>query len=207
MKHSKTLLILIIALASITLGCMENTDYKQVSVSDLLAKTSDYAGKQVCVKGEIKDGQLEKKIILKNYTPPENMGVYAQVCGNFNSTEGIHRLKLKDIKPLLTLTTNKHAYHSKEELQAQVILFMDKKMPSASVTVSGITNSFGRDLIEETRELDLYEGKNTINFTFTTPDCEECAGLEPGVYFLTASVLIDDELRKTSVPIMLQEEQ
>lgn len=207
MKIKATWIILTTLLLAIAAsGCTDQPDYKQVDYTSLLSKSSEYNGTQVCLKGEISDTRLGEKIRLEGdeLAQYKDRGVYAQVCGVFTDQDGVYTLRPEHIKPLVTITTDRHTYHSKDRLQVEVTIFADNKESQVPVTVSGITNSFGREMIKETREVSLKQGENKLSFNFTTPDCEECAGLEPGLYFIKASVLIDDELRTASTQIMLQ---
>ena len=105
----------------------------------------------------------------------------------------------------LVLTTDKEIYHSNETLKVH-IEFNATQEGKAQITVSGIRNEFGRALINGSRDEILQKGQNVFDLEFSTPSCEACSALSPGVYAINATVTTGGRTFETYKKITLERE-
>jgi hypothetical protein len=106
---------------------------------------------------------------------------------------------------ILSIFTEQDIYHSNETLKVH----LDFNSPDdgrGQIQVSGIRNAFGRASINETRDVSIKKGSNGFDFEFTTPSCEECSALAPGVYSINATVNIGGKTFETYKKITLERE-
>src|SRR3972149_2333606 len=104
----------------------------------------------------------------------------------------------KEISPqeLFSISTEKDVYHSNETLKVHLD-FNSTKEGSAMLQVAGIKNLFGKAMVTESRDVIMNKGDNGFDFDFTTPSCEECDAVSPGVHYLNASVSIGGKTYET----------
>ncbi|MDP2753128.1 MAG: hypothetical protein Q8P40_01900 [Nitrospirota bacterium] len=105
--------------------------------------------------------------------------------------------------------TDKEVYYSNETMLVSLEIFSEDDIKNVRVNVSGIENTFGRSMIEDSRVVSLKKGNNTIDFVFKTPSCEECSALSPGSYMINATVEIETDsfMKNISKPVILQREK
>ena len=210
--RSKILLISILVAVTAGMGCTENSGgeivYDELSLTELLANSSAYTNKHVCVEGEISDGLLDEKIKLDNLSTTldeyRNAGIYAKLYGTFNDHGGAPALRVDHVEPVLTIAIENETYHSGETMSVNVTVFTEKEMPGVAITVSGITNKLDRNTINEVKYINLSQGENQIPFTFTTPACTRCAKLDPGLHNVTASILMNGETKSARISMILE---
>ena len=113
----------------------------------------------------------------------------------------------KEISPqeLFSISTEKDVYHSNETLKVHLD-FNSTKEGSAMLQVAGIKNLFGKAMVTESRDVIMNKGDNGFDFDFTTPSCEECDAVSPGVHYLNASVSIGGKTYETYKKINLERE-
>ena len=104
-----------------------------------------------------------------------------------------------------SISTEKVVYHSNETLRVHVE-FNSTKEVKAQIRVSGINNSFGRAMVDETRDVILKKGDNGFDFEFTTPSFEECSAVPPGEHDITATITYNGNTRKVYGKIILERE-
>lgn len=102
------------------------------------------------------------------------------------------------------LVTDKEVYYSNETMFVLLEIFSEDDIKNVMVNVSGIENTFGRSMIEDSRVLNLKKGNNTVDFVFKMPSCEECSSLSPGSYMINATVETDGFVENISTPVILQ---
>ena len=105
----------------------------------------------------------------------------------------------------LSIATEKIVYHSNESLKVHVY-FNSTKEEQAQLQVSGIKNQFGRAMISETRDVILKKGDNGFDFEFTTPSCEECSAVAPGLHYINATISIGKQTYESYKEIRLERE-
>ncbi len=207
MKYLPIILVLSIFLA---IGCLAPSNDKGVSSSQLLSNSAAYEGKEVCINGILNNNAISGIPIGKNQviSYDETNGTLALVCGIFNNRS----LEPRTINNILTITfqdrpnfTEKDVYQSNETLKIQVF-FNSLGGGNGQIQVSGIKNAFGRALINETRDVAFRNGANFFNFEFTTPSCEACSALSPGVYAVNATINIGGKTFETFRNITLERE-
>lgn len=91
----------------------------------------------------------------------------------------------------VTLTTNNDTYRSSEEIVITVDITASRDVDVTLVNISGIKNTFERNILEDSKTVQLKEGDNTVQFTFETPACGDCSGIPAGDHTIYANVEID----------------
>ncbi|MCX9025476.1 MAG: sulfite exporter TauE/SafE family protein [Candidatus Methanoperedens sp.] len=200
MKYLPIILVISFFLA---IGCLAPSTDKEVSASKLLSNPAAFEGKEVCVNGILNDNAISGIPIGKNQviSGDEANGTLALVCGTFKNGS----LEPVSINNTLTIFTEKDVYQSNETLKIRVF-FNSPENGDGNIQVSGIKNAFGRALISETRDAAFIKGANFFNFNFTTPSCEACSALSPGVYAVNATINIGGMTFETFRNITLERE-
>jgi len=206
--RSKILLISILFAVAVGMGCTEEIVYDELSCTELLANSSAYTDKHVCVEGEISDGMLDERIKLDNLPTTmdeyRNAGIYTKLYGTFNNQGDSPALNVEDVETILVITMENETYHSGETMPVNMTVFTEKEMPGVEITVSGLTNKLDRDMISEVKHVNLSQGENQIPFTFTTPRCTGCARLDPGLHNVTASIIMNGETKSVTISMTLE---
>ncbi|MCZ7400380.1 MAG: sulfite exporter TauE/SafE family protein [Candidatus Methanoperedens sp.] len=199
----KYLPIILVISFFLSIGCLAPTPDKEVSPSQLLSNPAAYEGKEVCINGILNDNAISGIPIGKNQviSGDEANGTLALVCGTFKNGS----LEPVSINNTLTIFTGKDVYQSNETLEIRVF-FNSPDDGDGKIQVSGIKNAFGRALISETRDIAFRKGANFFNFEFTTPSCEACSALSPGVYAVNATINIGGKTFETFRNITLERE-
>jgi len=200
MKYLPLFLVLLLFIA---LGCIGASTYKETLPSQLLSDPDAFEGRKVCVNGVIENSSISGILIIKsmNFTGGYNNWALTNVCGTYKSG----RLEADSASLILSIFTEKDIYRSNETLKVHI----DYNSPAdgtGQLSVSGIKNAFGRALIGETRDITLKKGTNRFDFEFTTPSCEECSALSPGVYVVNATLSIGKNTYEAYKKITLERE-
>jgi cytochrome c biogenesis protein CcdA/thiol-disulfide isomerase/thioredoxin len=179
--------LILIFLFFAVLGCISSSPYKDVTPSELISNPASFEGKGVCISGNFENNNISGILIGgKNFTANYTNGTLANVCGTYRAG----RIEVDFVNSTLSISTNRDIYHSNETLKAHVD-FNSSNSGKGQVQVSGVRNAFNRALINETRDANIEKGYNGFDFEFTTPSCEECSALSPGVYAINSTVNID----------------
>lgn len=200
MKYFNIFLVACFLLAA---GCLETSSYREVSPQQLMADAS-FEGKYICINGVIENGSISGIPVSgsRNFTGDIKEWTLSKACGTYRSGS----LEVDIVNATLSISSEKNVYQSNETLRIHTY-FISPVEGKGQVRVSGINNDFGRPLIDETREESLIIGKNSFDFEFTTPSCEECSALRPGVYYLNASITFDKKSFETYKKIRLEKEE
>ncbi len=185
-------------------GCLESSNYKTVSPTELFSNTGAFEGKQVCVNAIFDNNNTISGIPIaknQNFTGDYKNGTLANVCGTYKSG----KLEPDSVSPILSISTEKDIYHSNETLQIQLD-FNSSDNGKGQIEVSGIKNAFDRPSINEKREVSIEKGSNSFIFDFKTPSCEECSAIEPGVHDINATVNIAGKTFEVYKKITLERE-
>src|SRR5665648_170190 len=107
----------------------------------------------------------------------------------------------------VTLTTDKDTYRSSEEMVITVGITASRDVDTAVVNISGIKNTFERNLLEESKIVSLISGDNLVEFKFETPSCSNCSGVPPGNHNITAVVAVDKNLYNITTIVRLEADE
>ncbi len=107
---------------------------------------------------------------------------------------------------VLSISTEKDVYRSNETLNVHINVNSTAE-GKATLMAAGIKNSFGREMVSETRDILLKKGEEGFDFVFTTPSCEECSAVSPGLHYLNASLTIGKNTYQSYKTITLEREQ
>ncbi len=138
----------------------------------------------------------------QNFTGELKNGSLAQICGVFRAGQ----LEPDSVNPIFVVITDKEIYYSNETLKVHID-FNATQEGQAQLTVSGIRNEFGRALINGSRDESLKKGQNVFDLEFSTPSCEACSALSPGVYAINATVTTGGRTFETYKKITLEREE
>jgi cytochrome c biogenesis protein CcdA len=107
---------------------------------------------------------------------------------------------------VLSISTNKDVYRSNETLKVHINVNSTIE-GKATLTVAGIKNSFGREMVNETRDILIKRGDEGFDYVFITPSCEECTAVSPGMHYINASLTIGGNTYQIYNTIILEREQ
>ena len=198
----KYISIIIFILLFFAFGCIESSVYKEVTLSDLLSNPDEFQQKQVCISGVIENNRISGIQIdrSENYTGTyQKDGVLAKICGVYQN----NIIEADSIDPFLIITTTQDVYYSNETIKVHVEYSSLKDM-EALIEVSGIENAFGQPFIGETKKTKINKGINVFDFEFKTPTCGECSALDPGEYFINATIDIGSNTFESYKKITLE---
>ncbi|MBE0522758.1 MAG: cytochrome c biogenesis protein [Methanosarcinales archaeon] len=185
-------------------GCIESSTYKDVSLLDLISNPDEFQQKQVCISGVIENNSISgiQICLSENYSGTcQKNGVLANICGVYQNSS----IEADSIDPILIITTSRDVYYSNETMEVRVE-YSSLKDTDALIKVSAIENAFGQPFIGETKKTKIYKGINVFDFEFNTPSCGECSALDPGEYFLNATINIESNSFETYKKIILESE-
>jgi cytochrome c biogenesis protein CcdA len=194
--------IIIFILLFFAFGCIESSVYKEVTSSDLISNPDEFQQKQVCISGVIENNRISgiRIDLSENNTGTyQKDGVLAKICGVYQNSS----IEADSIDPILIITTTQDVYYSNETMEVHVEYSSMKDM-DASIEVSGIENAFGQPFIGETKQTKIHKGINVFEFEFKTPACGECSALDPGEYFINATIDIGSNSFETYKKITLE---
>jgi cytochrome c biogenesis protein CcdA len=199
MKYTPFILFILLFFA---FGCIESSQYKEVTPSDLISNSEDFQQQQVCINGviennSISDIQIEQSVNFSG-TYQKN-GVLAKICGIYQNIS----IKADSIDSILVITTSRDVYKSNETMEVH-LEYSSLKDTDALIQVFGIENAFGQPFIRETKNTKVQKGINEFDFEFKTPACGECSALDPGDYFLNATINVGSKTFETYKKITLE---
>ncbi len=200
MNHKSIILVLAVLLV---LGCVGSSAYKEVTPSDLISNPQAFEGEKICINGVFENNSFsgipfEKSL---NFTGEYSNWTLSNVCGTYKAG----KLEADSASSILSIFTEKDVYVSNETLKVH-LEFNSTYEGNGQVQVSGINNAFGRASINQTKDVPIIKGINRFDFVFTTPSCEECSAISPGVHSINATVSIAGKSFETYKKITLQRE-
>lgn len=92
-----------------------------------------------------------------------------------------------------SISTDKPAYVSMEEIQITAKLEAQGEIPGVRVTSWGVKNAYGADAFYQNELLYLRNGENLANFTYKLPYCSLCSRLPAGIYYIYAKAEKDNK--------------
>jgi thiol-disulfide isomerase/thioredoxin len=207
--NMKYLWILLILFFFTVPGCLDSSPYKETTPIELLEDPGAFEGKKVCMNGIVEidavTGNIEISDVvvgdLMDYPGINGNNTLIRVCGVYSDK----KIEPDFIHQILSLSTDRNAYHSNETLKVHID-FNSTKEGRGQIQVAGIKNLFDRAMVSETREVSLRKGDNSFDFEFMTPSCEECDAVSPGEHYLNATVTLDGKSYEISRTIVLEKE-
>lgn len=200
MKYIPIILIILFFLIP---GCLESSNYKDISRSQLVSNPDVFEGKKICIDLIYENNGFSGINIVRNqnFTVDLKNGTLATICGIY--TSGV--LEPDSVNPVLTIATEKDIYYSNETLRVHIDYYSPIE-GNALLEISGIKNDFDRALITKVQDIVFGKGITGFDFEFQTPSCEECSALSPGEYAINASVTADKRTFETYKKITLARE-
>ncbi|MDY6866166.1 MAG: hypothetical protein SVY15_09400 [Halobacteriota archaeon] len=92
------------------------------------------------------------------------------------------------------ITPDKEIYYPSDTMTIILSIESPRDLDGVKISVEGIQDSRGLNKISKTYEKNLSEGINNITIEYITPYCSKCTGIDPGVYFINATVAYEDVL-------------
>ena len=89
---------------------------------------------------------------------------------------------------ILSFTTDKELYHSNEPMNMSLVISASNNMNNVTVNVFGIKDRSSNYRINRLETVNLTNGINIFTYSYTTPSCYGCAGIDAGVHDITAIV-------------------
>jgi hypothetical protein len=101
-----------------------------------------------------------------------------------------------DLINITDFSTDKEIYQSKEKMNLTLDVYCSKNLENVDVKIFGIKDRGNNYKLNIKKVVNLTSGLNSLSFSYNTPSCYGCAGINPGFYNLTASVSYN-EINKT----------
>jgi hypothetical protein len=89
------------------------------------------------------------------------------------------------------LVLDKEVYHSGEVMKINGYLESSSRIENVSVRFFGI-NARNSYALDNTRQINISEGKNLILFDYKAPPCNTCAGIKAGIYKINAEIVYEN---------------
>jgi len=123
---------------------------------------------------------------------------------NINHNQNVN--VAQDLSINLSLSTDKTAYHSKENIILTVKLKSNQDVSGVLIKAEGIQGRSAK-YFSQSQTVNLENNQeNTLALTSTLPSCSACAGISPGDYTITTQVLSNNTIiNQKSIAINLQQ--
>ncbi|MBN2013572.1 MAG: hypothetical protein JW778_00180 [Candidatus Altiarchaeota archaeon] len=95
----------------------------------------------------------------------------------------------------ISLSTDKDVYHSNELMSINVVVDSSHDL-DVLLRIYGISAGYYR--IDKTESMALLRGLNQKSFSYQTPRCYGCAGIQPGSYNVNVDVIYNSEVIASS---------
>ena len=105
---------------------------------------------------------------------------------------------------IISFATDKQDYHSNEKMNIILEIYASNDVENVDVKVFGIKDRKGNYRLNNDEKRNLTSGTNSITFSYTTPSCYGCAGINPGLHEITSLVSYNDIVTNTSVEIEIK---
>lgn len=115
----------------------------------------------------------------------------------FNIPASPLELKIK------SLSTDKQVYHSKEPMNITLDIYTSGDT-EADIKVFGIKDRRNNYRLNRVEKRNLTSGINTISYSYTTPSCYGCAGINPGTKQITALVSCENITTNKTIEIQIE---
>ncbi len=125
--------------------------------------------------------------LVGNFTPP----VFKPL------SEGPLELEIK------SLITDKELYHSNEKMNITLDLYASEDA-EVDIKIFGIKDRRNNHRLNKVEKRNLTSGINTISYSYTTPSCYGCAGINPGTKQITALVSCENVTDNKTIEIQIE---
>jgi hypothetical protein len=88
----------------------------------------------------------------------------------------------------LEVYTDRDSYHTLDQMAIIVNITAARRLQGVNVSLVGITNSRGRNIMDTQQMMDLPQGESEHHFGFNVPSCTTCTGLSYGLHNFTVTV-------------------
>ncbi len=88
----------------------------------------------------------------------------------------------------LEVYTDGDSYHALDQMAIVVNITAARRLQGVNVSLVGITNSRGRNIMDTQMTLDLPQGESEQHFGFNVPSCTTCTGISYGLHNFTVTV-------------------
>ena len=105
-----------------------------------------------------------------------------------DGTNIINFSQSKNELEILSFATDKELYHSNEPMNISLVISTSNKMNNVTLKVFGIKDRSGNYRINRLEIVNLTSGINTFTYSYTTPPCYGCAGIDAGIHDITSIV-------------------
>ena len=102
------------------------------------------------------------------------------------------------------IITDKEIYRAKEHINVVISLESSKDIDNVDIDVIGIKNSRGIYKISKLMNKNLTAGPNNITFEYITPSCSPCSGINPGTYYINATVSYGEKTTNVTHSIVIE---
>jgi len=102
-----------------------------------------------------------------------------------------------------SLSTDKQVYHSNEPMNISLDVYASKNT-QADFKVFGIKDRRGNYRLDQFEKRNLTSGINAIYYSYTTPSCYGCAGIDPGKHQITTLVSCENITINKTIEIQIE---
>jgi len=103
-----------------------------------------------------------------------------------------------------SLSTDKGLYHSNEPMNITLEISSSSGIDNVTVKLFGIKDRRGNYRIDRLETVNLTSDINIFTYSYTTPSCYGCAGINPGIHDITAIVSYQNISQNSTVKIDIQ---
>lgn len=102
-----------------------------------------------------------------------------------------------------SLSTDKQVYHSNEPMNITLDVYASGDA-EVNVKVFGIKDRRNNYRLNRIEKRNLTSGMNTIYYSYTTPSCYGCAGINPGTHQITSLVSCEKITTNKTIEIRIE---
>ena len=103
-----------------------------------------------------------------------------------------------------SLSTDKELYHSNEPMNITLEISSSNKIDNVTVNVFGIKDRMDNYRINRLETVNLTNGINFFTYSYITPPCYGCAGIDAGMHDITAIVSYQEINLNSTVKIDIE---
>jgi len=103
-----------------------------------------------------------------------------------------------------SFSTDKQLYHSNEPMNITLEISSSKKIDNVTLNVLGIKDRRNNYRISRLETVNLTGGINIFTYSYTTPSCYGCAGIDAGIHDITAIVSYQEINLNSTIKIDIQ---
>ena len=103
-----------------------------------------------------------------------------------------------------SFSTDKEVYHSNEPMNITLGISSSDKIDNVTVNVFGIKDRGNNYRINKLETVNLTSGINTFTYSYTTPSCYGCAGIDAGIHEITAIISYQNISQNSTIKIDIE---